>query len=128
MRLLRLYARSPVTRERFRPEYFLWSQGLKWETLSTKWGNFINEMNKHLSFTDQHGQPMRFHSHMLRDSYAVELLLAGVSLEDVSRLLTHTSIKTTETYYGHWVPDRLILLKQKSVDAMRRMGAKVSGK
>ena len=57
---------------------------------------------------------MRFHTHMLRDTYAVELLLAGVSLEDVSRLLTHSSIKTTEEYYGHWVPDRLAKLRVES--------------
>jgi integrase len=60
---------------------------------------------------------------MLRDTYAVELLLVGVPLEDVSRLLTHSSIKTTEQYYAHWVPDRLTLLKKKSVEAMQKMGA-----
>jgi integrase/recombinase XerD len=43
---------------------------------------------------------------MLRDTYAVEMLLAGVSLEDVSRLPTHESIKTTEKYYAHWVKAR----------------------
>jgi integrase len=66
---------------------------------------------------------MKFHSHMLRDTFAVELLMAGVALEDVSRLLTHSSIKTTEDYYGHWVPDRLALLKRKSIEAMEKMGA-----
>ncbi|HEX4230358.1 MAG TPA: site-specific integrase [Bryobacteraceae bacterium] len=37
------------------------------------------------------GHPYRF-----RDTFAVELLLKGVSMEDVSILLGHRSIKTTE--------------------------------
>lgn len=115
-------------RERFLPAYFFWSRGIEWETLSTKWGDFIRDMNPLLAFTDRQGKPMKFHSHMLRDTFAVENLLAGVLLEDVSRMLTHKSIKVTEDYYGHWVPDRLAQLKQKSIDAMRRMGAKVEGK
>ena len=43
-----------------------------------------------------------FHSHRLRDTFAVELLLAGVLMEDVSVLLGHSSIQTTERYYAPW--------------------------
>jgi integrase/recombinase XerD len=117
-----LLALSP-DREHFLPGYFLWLAGIKWMELSTRFGNYIRALNQFLSFRDAQGQPMKFHSHMLRDTYAVELLLAGVALEDVSRLLTHSSIKTTEDYYGHWVPDRLALLKRKSIEAMEKMGA-----
>jgi integrase len=45
----------------------------------------------------------------------------------VSKLLTHESITVTEKYYGHWVPDRLRLLKQKSVATMKKRGAAVTG-
>ena len=41
--------------------------------------------------------------HRLRDTFAVRMLLKGVSLEDVSRLLGHSSVKVTETYYAKWV-------------------------
>lgn len=44
--------------------------------------------------------------HRLRDTFAVNMLLRGVSLGDVSRLLGHASIKTTETYYARWTPGR----------------------
>lgn len=44
--------------------------------------------------------------HRLRDTFAVRMLLKGVSLEDVSRLLGHSSIKVTETYYAKWVASR----------------------
>jgi integrase len=70
---------------------------------------------------------MRFRSHQLRDTYAVEMLLAGVLLEDVSRLLTHTSIQTTERHYAPWVKPRLQQLEDKSVEALRKMGVTVSG-
>ena len=41
-------------------------------------------------------------SHRLRDTFAVELLAAGVSMEDVSVLLSHSSIRSTEQYYAPW--------------------------
>jgi integrase len=126
-----LLALSP-SREHFLPAYFLWNrkrgekEGIGWEGLSTKWGHYIFQMNDHLHLVDDKGKPMRFHSHMLRDTYGVEMLLAGVPLEDVSKLLTHESIKVTEEYYGHWVPDRLRRLKSRAKEAMRSMGATFS--
>ena len=122
-----LMALSPK-RERFLRGFFLWETGVGMDYLSTKWGCSVRELNGYLDLKDTKGQPMRYHTHMLRDTYAVELLLAGVSLEDVSRLLTHSSIKTTEEYYGHWVPDRLAQLRWKAVEAMKRMGATFSSK
>lgn len=46
------------------------------------------------------------HSHQLRDTFAVGLLRKGVPLEEVSKLLGHTSIKTTEKSYAPWVESR----------------------
>ena len=43
-----------------------------------------------------------FHPHRLRDTFAVELLLFGVSMQDVSTLLGHSSVQTTERYYAPW--------------------------
>ena len=42
------------------------------------------------------GKPMAAHPHMSPDTFAVELLLSGIPMEDVSILLGHTSIRTTE--------------------------------
>src|SRR5579863_8204022 len=44
--------------------------------------------------------------HRLRDTFAVRALLRGMQLEDVSRLLGHTSVKVTETYYAKWIGSR----------------------
>jgi integrase len=65
---------------------------------------------------------------MLRDTFAVELLLKGVPLEDVSRLLTNKSVRITERYYSPWVKARRDQLEDKLVDAMRKMGVTVGGK
>ena len=43
-----------------------------------------------------------FHPHRLRDTFAVEMLLAGVLMQDLSTLLGHGSVATTERYYAPW--------------------------
>jgi integrase/recombinase XerD len=43
---------------------------------------------------------------MFRDTFAVEMLLAGVPLEQVSTLLGHKSVKITEKHYAPWVKAR----------------------
>lgn len=42
-------------------------------------------------------------SHRLRDTFAAELLLAGVPLERVAVLLGHQSVKITEKHNAPWV-------------------------
>lgn len=69
---------------------------------------------------------MHFHTHMLRDTFAVELLLQGVPLDEVPKLLTHTSVGVTETHYSPWVKARREKLEKDQVEAMRKMGKKVS--
>lgn len=50
------------------------------------------------------------HPHRFRDTFAVELLLSGVSLLDVSMLLGHSSVRVTEVSYAAWVSERQIRL------------------
>lgn len=48
--------------------------------------------------------------HRFRDTFAVRLLESGTPLEEVSALLGHTSIKTTEKHYAPWVRSRQVSL------------------
>ena len=45
-------------------------------------------------------------SHRLRDTFACDLLSKGVPIQEVSKLLGHTSVKTTEKSYAKWVQGR----------------------
>lgn len=56
--------------------------------------------------------------HRLRDTFAVGLLLQGVSLDMVSVLLGHTSVKMTEKHYAPWVRDRQRKLDETVIGAL----------
>src|ERR1035437_2664962 len=45
-------------------------------------------------------------SHRLRDTFAVDLLQKGVPIQDVSKMLGHSSIAITEHHYAAWVKGR----------------------
>lgn len=50
----------------------------------------------------RHGKPLRCHLHMLRDTFAIEKLEAGATMEEVSKLLGHSSLATTQRHYMPW--------------------------
>ena len=61
-----------------------------------------------------------FRPHQLRDTFAVEFLLSNKSIEDLSALLGHSSVNTTERYYAPWVAvrrDRLIRIVKEVNDS-----------
>jgi integrase/recombinase XerD len=59
------------------------------------------------------------HPHRFRDTLAVELLLDGMPIEQVSILLGHASVKITERHYAPWVPARQAQLESGLVRAWR---------
>jgi site-specific recombinase XerD len=108
------------------PDYFFWSRSCTEEVNTNKWVRKVDRLNDYLAFKDEAGQPMDFRSHMLRDTFAVEALLAGVPLEKVSKLLTHESVTVTERFYSKWTAPRKQQLEDEYIAAMRRMGAAVT--
>jgi site-specific recombinase XerD len=85
------------------PEYVFWSgEGLE-ESITKNWAKYyIAPLFKAAKIRND-GHMM---SHRLRDTFAVDLLQKGVPLEEVSKLLGHESIKTTEKSYAKWVKER----------------------
>jgi integrase/recombinase XerD len=97
------------------PRYIFWNTGTgKPQTAVTNWQHDLRQAFRAA------GQP-EGHPHQLRDTFAVSLLEKGVPLEEVSKLLGHESIKTTERFYAKWVKarqDRLDTLVVASWDAV----------
>lgn len=79
--------------------YFFWSGEGSGENNAETWRRRIKKVFKLAKIQDAH--PHRF-----RDTFAVELLLAGVGMEQVSVLLGHSSIRVTERHYAPWVRAR----------------------
>jgi integrase len=75
-----------------------WNGESKRRTVVGVWENTFASLFKRAGFPG--------HSHRLRHSFAVGLLQKGVSMENVSTLLGHRSIKTTERHYASWVKAR----------------------
>lgn len=94
------------------PNYFFWSGRSKrksevsnWQKIFAKVLSTARERYPKL-FLERNGQPKPAHLHMLRDTFAVEYLLAGMPLEEVSRLLGHSSVLITQKHYAPWVLQR----------------------
>lgn len=82
------------------PRYIFWNTGEGTpQTAVTHWQHDLRQAFRAA------GMP-NGHPHQLRDTFAVGLLSAGLPLEEVSKLLGHTSIKTTEKHYAPWVTTR----------------------
>jgi len=105
-------------------DYFFWSTTCKYAVLRSQWLCRIRKLRPQLSFVDEHGQPMVFHSHMLRDTFAVQLILAGAHVDEVSALLTHKSIAVTQRYYMRWIKEMETQLQDKHIELMKKMGAR----
>lgn len=78
--------------------------------------NFAKVQGQHISWAfARAGVRCQGHmvSHRLRDTFACDLLSKAVPMEEVSRLLGHTSIATTEKHYAPWAKAR-----QERVDAL----------
>jgi integrase len=60
-------------------------------------------------------------SHRFRDTFAVEFLKTGGRMEDLSMLLGHSNIGTTQKHYNAWVPARKERLLRVAEEAMAKM-------
>jgi site-specific recombinase XerD len=85
------------------PEYVFWSGEGEAESITKSWAKLYLAPLFKAAKLSSNGY---MKSHRLRDTFAVDLLEKGVPLEEVSKLLGHESIKTTERHYAKWVKER----------------------
>jgi integrase/recombinase XerD len=84
------------------PKYIFWSGEGQANTVGKMWANrYIRPLFEAAGLATG-----RILSHRLRDTFAVDLLQRVVPMEEVSKLLGHTSIRTTEKHYAKWVKGR----------------------
>jgi integrase/recombinase XerD len=84
-------------------EYVFWSGDGEEESITKSWSKLYLAPLFKAAKLSSNGY---LKSHRLRDTFAVDLLEQGVPLEEVSKLLGHESIKTTERHYAKWVKGR----------------------
>jgi integrase/recombinase XerD len=94
------------------PAYFFWTGNGKPISAVSIWWRCLKGVFKKANVS-------KGRSHRFRDTFAVALLEAGVSLESVSMLLGHQSVRITEKHYAPWVKTRQ--------DALDREISKVLG-
>ena len=76
-------------------EYFFTSGKAKPQTARANWSRYLDTVFELAKVKDAY-------SHRFRDTFAVSLLENGVSIENVSVLLGHSSVRITERHYKPW--------------------------
>jgi integrase/recombinase XerD len=101
------------------PEYFFWNPGrMKTTSLVCMFGDWLRTVFDKASVRHSMSEML---SHRFRHTFAVEMLLAGMGTDQVSRLLGHKTLRTTEKYYSAWVKERQQRLEAEVKDAWQRM-------
>src|SRR5579871_1191305 len=80
-------------------KFYFWNGVGKLESIVRSWQTRLRKLFKLAKKPDGH-------AHRFRDTFAVELLLAGVPIERVSVLLGYQSVRITEKHYAPWVRSR----------------------
>src|SRR6266853_5208609 len=93
-------------------KFFFWTGRGKLESIVRSWQTRLRKLFKLANVPNGH-------AHRFRDTFAFELLLAGVPIERVSILLGHQSVRITEKHYAPWVRSRQ---EQLEADLTRAWG------
>ena len=101
------------------PRYFFWSGNGSPKSAVANWQRSYRRLFELANIRRPDGERKRCHPHMFRDTFAVEMLLAGVPIDQVSLLLGHASVKITEKSYAPFVKARQIQLQESVRNAWK---------
>jgi integrase/recombinase XerD len=82
-------------------KHMFWTGGGLETSAVTNWQHDLRKL-----FRSTFGKNTNFTPHCLRDTAAVEWLTSGIPMEEVSKLLGHSNMKTTEKHYAKWAQSR----------------------
>ncbi|MGB3629533.1 MAG: tyrosine-type recombinase/integrase [Terracidiphilus sp.] len=99
--------------------YFFWSGNGDPKSAVANWQRSYRRLFKLTDIRTPDGEIKRCHPHMFRDTFAVEMLLAGVPIDQVSLLLGHASVKITEKSYSPFVKARQVQLQESVRNAWK---------
>lgn len=88
------------------PRYFFWSGNGEQKSAVADWQRAFRRLFKRADLKKPDGSNKRCFPHMLRDTFAIELLLNDVPIDQVALLLGHESVKTTEKHCSPFVKAR----------------------
>jgi site-specific recombinase XerD len=94
------------------PRFFFWTGNGLPKSAVADWQRALRRVFDLADIKHSDGKKKRCHAHMFRHTFSVEMLVAGVPVEDVARLLGHSSIRTTEKYYAPWIKARADRLEE----------------
>jgi len=103
------------------PRYFFWSGNGLPKSAVADWQRSYRRLFALAKLEKPDGTAKRCFPHMFRDTFAVEMLLAGVPIDQVSILLGHKSVRITEKHYSPWVKarqDQLAAIVRNAWDVM----------
>ena len=97
----------------FGTDHYFWSGTILRVSATKQWRMKLQHVGRMAGLQN-------FRPHQLRDTFSVEFLVANKSIDDLSALLGHSSVITTERYYAPWVTarrDRLIRIVKEVNDS-----------
>jgi integrase/recombinase XerD len=102
--------------------FYFWTGTSKRRSVTNMWQALLLEMFKRSGIDG--------HSHQFRHTFAVDLLVHGVSMENLSVLLGHRNIRITQTTYSAFTPARRDALEEavRSTWAIKKRAGKPSQK
>jgi integrase/recombinase XerD len=99
MRLPNVVSDALMTLPRLSDRYFFWTGNSTLHTAIGIWQRSLRSLFKLAGIENGF-------AHRFRDTFSVELLLAGVPIEEVSVLLGHSGSRITSKHYSPWVRSR----------------------
>jgi site-specific recombinase XerD len=108
------------------PGYIFWD-GVKLKTsLVNEYSGYLRVVFDRAGISRDRSNGGMTLSHRFRDTFAVEFLIAGGQMQDLSMLLGHRSIQTTQRHYAAWVParrERLLRIAEEAMSKMEPVGS-----